>query len=152
MRGNLNLFSKATGLGFFLVDVQSSAVRIEVVAKPWLEMLAPKADRQLGTPVGGVQPRLTQEREQVVAVSPQVLGQPPVGRTVGIRFRIHLTEHHRPAAVSVTRTGSDGEYLLRGLRNGDYILLVDTNGRRVYQGRIALPAAGLVKNIDLQRK
>jgi hypothetical protein len=59
---------------------------------------------------------------------------------------------HRPAAVSVTRTGSDGEYLLRGLRNGDYILLVDTNGRRVYQGRIALPAAGLVKNIDLQRK
>ena len=59
---------------------------------------------------------------------------------------------HRPAAVSVTRTGSDGEYLLHGLRNGDYILLVDTNGRRIYQGRITLTASGLVKNIELQRK
>ena len=57
-----------------------------------------------------------------------------------------------PAAVSVTRTGPAGEYVLRGLRNGDYILLVDTNGRRVYQGRLTLPASGLVKNIDLQEK
>ena len=39
-----------------------------------------EADRQLGPPVSGVQPRLTQEREQVVAMSPQVLGQALVGR------------------------------------------------------------------------
>jgi hypothetical protein len=71
----------------------------------------------------------------------------------GAVVKANLIESGRgPAAVSVTRTGSAGEYLLRGLRNGDYILLVDTNGRRVYQGRITLPASGLVKNIDLQRK
>src|SRR5262249_23662862 len=40
----------------------------------------PEADRQLGPPVGGVQPRLTQEREQAVAVGPPVLGQALVGR------------------------------------------------------------------------
>ena len=57
-----------------------------------------------------------------------------------------------PAAISVTRTGPAGEYVLRGLRNGDYILLVDTNGRRVYQGRLTLTGSGLVKNIDLQKK
>src|SRR5262249_20193328 len=38
-----------------------------------------EADRQLGTPVGGIQPRLTQEREQASAMSPQVLGQAVVG-------------------------------------------------------------------------
>jgi hypothetical protein len=57
-----------------------------------------------------------------------------------------------PAAISVTRTGSGGQYLLRGLRNGDYILLVDMNGRRVYQGQIALSGPSLVKNVDLQQK
>jgi hypothetical protein len=40
----------------------------------------PEADRQFGPPVGGVQPRHTQEREQVVAVRPQVLDQPLVDR------------------------------------------------------------------------
>ena len=55
-----------------------------------------------------------------------------------------------PAAVTVTRTGSGGEYALEGLRNGDYILLVDMNGHRIYQGRIALAGPTLVKNIALQ--
>jgi hypothetical protein len=39
-----------------------------------------EADGQLGPPVGGVQPRLAQEREQRVAMIPQVLGQALVGR------------------------------------------------------------------------
>jgi glutamine synthetase len=39
-----------------------------------------EADRQFRASVDGVQSRLTQEREQVVAVSPQVLGQALVGR------------------------------------------------------------------------
>src|SRR5262249_37023503 len=50
------------------------------IATPDLSKDDPEADCQLGPPVGGVQPRLTQEREQVVAVSPQVLGQALVGR------------------------------------------------------------------------
>ena len=54
------------------------------------------------------------------------------------------------AAVTVTRTGSNGEYALRGLRNGEYILLVDMSGRRVYQGRITLNSPTLVKNIELK--
>jgi hypothetical protein len=39
-----------------------------------------EADGQFRTPFGGVQPRLAQEREQVVAVIPQVLSQPLVRR------------------------------------------------------------------------
>jgi hypothetical protein len=55
-----------------------------------------------------------------------------------------------PAAVSVTRTDSRGEYALRDLRNGSYILLVDLNARRIYQGRIALTGPTFVKNIGLK--
>src|SRR5882672_6760475 len=55
-----------------------------------------------------------------------------------------------PATVTVTRTGPRGEYALKGLRNGNYILLVDLNGRRIYQGRIALTGSTLAKNIELQ--
>jgi hypothetical protein len=55
-----------------------------------------------------------------------------------------------PAAVSVTRTGSQGEYALRGLKAGNYILLVDMNARRIYQGKIALKSAALVKNVALK--
>jgi hypothetical protein len=55
-----------------------------------------------------------------------------------------------PTAVSVTKTGPKGEYSLRGLRNGDYILLVDMNGRRIYQGRITLRGPTFVKDIGLK--
>ena len=57
-----------------------------------------------------------------------------------------------PSSVTVTRTGPGGEYTLKGLRNGDYILLVDMGGRRIYQGRVALRSPLLVKNIELQQK
>jgi hypothetical protein len=53
-------------------------------------------------------------------------------------------------SVTVTRTDSRGQYALRNLRNGTYALLVDLNGRRIYQGEIALTGASLTKNIDLQ--
>ena len=62
----------------------------------------------------------------------------------------NLIGAHGPAAVTVTRTGAGGDYVMRGLRNGDYILLVDMNGRRVYQGRVTVTGATLVKNIELQ--
>ena len=55
-----------------------------------------------------------------------------------------------PASVIVTQTDPKGVYTLPGLRNGDYILLVDMNGRRVYQGRIALNGPTLVKNVELK--
>ena len=54
------------------------------------------------------------------------------------------------AAVSVTRTGPQGEYALRDLRNGNYILLVDMSARRIYQGRISLTGPTLVKDIGLK--
>jgi hypothetical protein len=53
-------------------------------ATPELAKDGAEADGQLGPPVGGAQPRLTQEREQVVAMRPQVLGQTLVGR-VGLQ-------------------------------------------------------------------
>jgi hypothetical protein len=55
-----------------------------------------------------------------------------------------------PASVTVTRTDAQGEYALRGLSNGEYILLVDMDGRRLFQSRIVLTGSNLVKNIDLQ--
>jgi hypothetical protein len=54
------------------------------------------------------------------------------------------------AAVSVTKTGPKGEYDLKGLSNGNYILFVDMDARHIYQGRIALTSAGYVKNIALK--
>jgi redox-regulated HSP33 family molecular chaperone len=54
------------------------------------------------------------------------------------------------AAVSVTKTDANGEYSLQGLANGNYILLVDMNSRRVYQGKISLKGQAFVKNISLQ--
>src|SRR5262245_58275743 len=62
----------------------------------------------------------------------------------------NLVNQKGPGAVTVTRTGPNGDYALKGLRNGDYILLVDTNGRRVYQGRITLNTPSVAKNIDLK--
>jgi redox-regulated HSP33 family molecular chaperone len=64
----------------------------------------------------------------------------------------NLIGQRGPSAVTVTRTGARGEYILRDLRNGDYILLVDVNGRRVYQGRVALTGPTLVRNVELQPK
>jgi redox-regulated HSP33 family molecular chaperone len=55
-----------------------------------------------------------------------------------------------PTAVSVTKTGANGEYSLQGLANGNYIFLVDMNSRRIYQGKVTLTGPALVKNISLQ--
>ena len=52
-------------------------------ATPDLAQDDPEADGQLGTPVGRVQPRLTQERELGVAMGLQVPGQALVG---GVRL------------------------------------------------------------------
>jgi hypothetical protein len=75
-----------------------------------------------------------------------VRGAPLAGAVV----TANLIGQRGPAAVSVTRTGPQGEYALRGLRDGEYILLVDMNARRIYQGKITLRSAALVKNIELR--
>jgi hypothetical protein len=69
---------------------------------------------------------------------------------VGALVTANLIGNRGPSAVSVTRTGAGGAYVFRGLRNGDYILLVDLNGQRIYQGRITVTNSALVKNIGLQ--
>ena len=75
-----------------------------------------------------------------------VRGAPLVGAVV----TANLIGAKGPTAVTVTKTGSDGEYSLQGLSNGDYIFLVDMNSRRVYQGKLTLTGAAFVKNISLQ--
>ena len=75
-----------------------------------------------------------------------VRGKPLEGAVV----TANLIGEKGPAAVSITKTGPNGEYALRDLRNGNYILLVDMNARRIYQGRIALAGPPLVKNIGLK--
>jgi len=68
----------------------------------------------------------------------------------GALVTANLIGQKGPAAVFVTRTDGRGEYIFRGIRNGDYILLVDLNGRRIYQGRVTVTNSVLVKNIALQ--
>ena len=72
------------------------------------------------------------------------------GPLAGAVITANLIGQGGTASVAITRTGPRGEYALRGLRNGDYILLVDMNGRRIYQGRIALTGPTLVKNVELK--
>lgn len=72
-------------------------------------------------------------------------GAPLVGAVVSA----NLIGDRRPNAVIVTRTGTGGTYMLR-LRNGDYIVLVDMEGRRVYQGRVAITGPNVTKHIDLR--
>jgi hypothetical protein len=88
----------------------------------------------------------------VPAVSAELSGRVTVrGKPLeGAVVTANLIGEKGPAAVSITKTGSKGEYALRGIRNGNYILLVDMNGRRVSQGRIALAGPTLVKNIGLK--
>jgi hypothetical protein len=62
----------------------------------------------------------------------------------------NLVATQSPASVTITRTDPQGGYALRGLSNGEYILLVDMDGRRIFQGRIVLTDSTLVKNIELQ--
>jgi hypothetical protein len=40
---------------------------------------------------------------------------------------------------SVTLTNSVGAYAFRNLPSGSYIILVEKDGRRIYQGRVAVP-------------
>lgn len=63
---------------------------------------------------------------------------------------VNLVSKRAPRTVTITRSDARGQYAFHGLRNGEYVLLVDLNGRRVYQGEVALSGASLVKNIELQ--
>ena len=91
---------------------------------------------------------LTAVLAQATDLSGQVTvnGAPLAGAVV----TANLAGEKGPAAISVTRTGPKGEYALRGLKDGSYILLVDLNARRIYQGRIALKSTAVVKNIELR--
>ena len=63
-----------------------------------------------------------------------------------------ITSNRGPAAVSVTRTGPAGDYLLRGLRNGDYIqtrgsadgfVTIAPQGPPIVSSIYAQPVAGI---------
>ena len=40
---------------------------------------------------------------------------------------------------TVTRTNSLGAYLLRNLPGGTYLIVIEKDGRRVYQGKVVIP-------------
>jgi hypothetical protein len=52
------------------------------------------------------------------------------------------------AMVVATRTGADGSYRFPDLPHGQYILIVEKYGKRLYQGK-AFVQADVEKNIDL---
>jgi hypothetical protein len=62
----------------------------------------------------------------------------------------NLLGRRGPVSIAVTKTARDGRYALRGLSNGDYILLVDMSGRRVYQSRVVLNGPALLRNVELK--
>src|SRR5262249_42411516 len=78
------------------------------VAAPDLAQDDAEANRQLGPPVDGVQARLTQEREQVVAMGPQVLGQALVGR-------VHLGGEDQVGQLVLQPTAGHGQAVLADL-------------------------------------
>ena len=75
-----------------------------------------------------------------------VRGAPLAGAVV----TANLVGANGPSAVVVTKTGTNGAYSLQGLANGSYILLVDMNSKRIYQGKLTLSGQAVTKNIDLK--
>jgi hypothetical protein len=49
----------------------------------------------------------------------------------------------------VTRTNNDGRYLFDDIPNGLYIILVEKEGRRIYQGKVNVPENGIMFDIEL---
>lgn len=52
-------------------------------------------------------------------------------------------------AKAVTRSNNRGEYLITSLSSGDYIILVEKDGRRLYQGRVEVQTAETRRDIKL---
>ena len=50
--------------------------------------------------------------------------------------------HTGTRAKSVTRSSDRGVYLFKGLTAGTYIVIVEKNGRRLYQGRVEISEPG----------
>ena len=76
------------------------------------------------------------------------VGKRPLADAV-IRFHRLDPSTGRQAEVYATRTDPTGNYLLRGLKAGDYIVIAEKDGRRIYQGRLAVPAGAVTHNISL---
>ena len=51
--------------------------------------------------------------------------------------------------TTVTRTNSVGGYSLKDLQSGLYVLFVEKDGRKVYQGKILIPVSGNIFDIAL---
>lgn len=43
---------------------------------------------------------------------------------------------------TVTRTNSNGDYLFKNLIGGSYLIAVEKDGSRIYQGRVDVPRSG----------
>jgi hypothetical protein len=51
--------------------------------------------------------------------------------------------------VIATRTSDSGRYVIGRIRPGTYVLLVEKNGRRVFQGRIEVRTDEATRNVEL---
>ena len=73
--------------------------------------------------------------------------QKPVPDAVVRVYQVNTSKMTRGMVVA-TRTGTDGVYQFRDLPHGQYILIVEKYGKRLYQGK-AFVQADVEKNIDL---
>jgi hypothetical protein len=51
--------------------------------------------------------------------------------------------------VIATRTSDSGRYFIGRIGPGTYVLLVEKNGRRVFQGRIEVRTEEATRNVEL---
>lgn len=72
----------------------------------------------------------------------------PVADALVRAYRVDPAARGR-AATWATRTGSGGDYVLQRLPTGDYLLTVEKDGRRIYQGKVTLAGPPTTKNIEL---
>jgi carboxypeptidase family protein len=73
--------------------------------------------------------------------------QKPVPDAVVRVYQVDASSKTRGMVVA-TRTGADGFYQFRDLPHGQYIVIVEKYGKRLFQGK-AFVQTDVVKNIDL---
>jgi len=56
--------------------------------------------------------------------------------TGGVPYALVSVYQETTGRKIVTRTNSDGRYLFNGIPDGSYIVLVEKDGKRIYQGRV----------------
>ena len=70
-------------------------------------------------------------------------------RTSGVPSAVVSVYHTGTGRKAVTLTNSRGAYLFNNLPGGRYVVLVEKDGRRIYQGKVDVPEQAIRFDIRL---